>query len=74
MPSWSVIIESSGLASSMGFIGAILIIISMQSIDKQAYILREALKFRIKDFITPIESPKLIFAHSDIINLFNFAY
>ena len=46
----------------------------MQSVDKQAYILREALKFRIKDFITPIQSPKLIFAHSDIINLFNFAY
>ena len=42
--------------------------------DKQSYILREALKLKIKNFITQIASPKIIFAHSDLINLFNFAY
>lgn len=42
--------------------------------EKQPYILREALKSRIRDFITGIQSPKLIFAHRDLLSLFNFAY
>jgi hypothetical protein len=42
--------------------------------EKHSYILKEALKSRIKEFIQPIQSPKLIFAHEDLLSLFNFAY
>ena len=42
--------------------------------DKQSYVLRETLKMKIRNFIANIHSPKLIFAHTDLLNLFNFAY
>ena len=41
--------------------------------DKQNFIIRESLRTRIKEFLQPISSPKLIFAHPDLISLFNFA-
>jgi hypothetical protein len=46
----------------------------MSDPGKHTYILREALKTRIRDFLQPIHSPKLIFAPPDLIELFNFAY
>ena len=42
--------------------------------EKHAFVLKEGLKSRIRDFIQPIQSPKRIFAHPDLISLFNFAY